>query len=118
MSLEIRLQRSGGVLVLKLSGSLWVLDRTFQHVCRELIRQGQRSFLLDLADVDYLDSYGLGRMCVLYNSARENGGNVQLLNPNRRVVRLLNISKLDTIFRSFQSEAGAAGARTASPRVY
>jgi anti-anti-sigma factor len=109
MSLSIEVRRVGQAVVLELSGRLSVLEQRLRlrQLAWELIERGERNFVINLANVSYLDNSGLGQLCWLYTVARNRGGNMKLARPTPRIRRLLNITKLDTVFESFESEAEA-----------
>ena len=93
----------------------------FTKVMRALLDAGPRRFALDLAEVPYVDSVGLGAIVQAYTSARRRGGDLKLLHVNARVRRLLAITRLNTVLaicdtedeveRSFNSGAGESVAR-------
>jgi anti-sigma B factor antagonist len=68
---------------------------------------GKRNLVLNLAGVDYIDSTGLGALVVCVTSLRKLGGNMKLLNLNRRNIDLLVMTKLDTVFEVFTDEQDA-----------
>jgi anti-anti-sigma factor len=57
-----------------------------------------RDFILDLADVSYIDSFGLGQLIGIWTSIQNRRGRVRFLRPNERVRKLLHITKLDMVF--------------------
>ena len=81
-----------------LSSRLCLLDRSLHERINSLLAEGLRDFTLDLADVSYIDSLGLGQLVVIWTSIQNRSGHVRLLRPNERVRKLLHITKLDTIF--------------------
>ena len=72
---------------------------------RSLLQQGQKQLLINLAGVPYMDSTGLGSMVHAYATATRQGGSVKLLNSTKRLHDLLVITKLSTVFESFDDEA-------------
>ena len=107
MSLSIEIRRVDQAVVLELSGRLSVLERQLRQLAWELIEGGERNLIINLANVSYLDNSGLGQLCWIYTVSRNRGGDMKLLKPTSRIKRLLNITKLDTVFQSFESEREA-----------
>jgi anti-sigma B factor antagonist len=70
----------------------------------EVTAAGKRNLVLNLAGVDYIDSTGLGALVVCVTGLRKLGGNMKLLNLNRRNIDLLVMTKLDTVFEVFTDE--------------
>jgi anti-sigma B factor antagonist len=81
---------------------------------RSLLQQGQKQLLINLAGVPYMDSTGLGSMVHAYATATRQGGSVKLLNSTKRLHDLLVITKLSTVFESFDNEADAVSSFRAS----
>lgn len=73
----------------------------------ELTAAGKTKLVLNLADVDYIDSTGLGALVVCATSLRKNGGDLKMVNLNRRNVDLLVMTKLHTVFEVFNDEQDA-----------
>lgn len=98
-----------GVSVLDLSGKI-VLgegDVQIKDRIRDLLSDGQRKILLNLGDVSYIDSAGLGALISSYATTKREGGQLKLVNLTRRVQDLLAITKLITVFDTFESEKEA-----------
>jgi anti-sigma B factor antagonist len=109
MSLSIETRQIGHVVILELAGRVSVLE-PIKPVAEDLIGRGQRFFIINLANVTYVDNFGLGQLCWIFTVARNRGGDMKLLKPTSRIKTLLNITKLDTIFQCFDSEAEAVEA--------
>jgi anti-sigma B factor antagonist len=107
MSLSISVRRVDNVVVLELSGRLSVLDPQLRQMADDLVARGERYFVINLANVSYLDNSGLGQLCLFYTIARNRGGDLKLLRPTERIRKLLSVTKLNTIFESFDAEADA-----------
>lgn len=98
-----------GVTVLDLSGKI-VLgegDVQIRERIKELLADGQKRILLNLADVTYLDSAGLGALISSYATVKREGGQLKLLNLTTRVQDLLSITKLITVFETYDDEKAA-----------
>ena len=102
MSLDIQESIREGIVVLSLKGRVTVGE---SNGIREKINQaasaGQVNIILDLSNVDYVDSTGLGTMVICFTSLKKQGGALKLVNPNKRNVELLLLTKLHTIFQVF-----------------
>jgi len=107
MSLSIEIRRVDHVIILELSGRVSVLDSNLRQLTQELVERGERYFIINLANVSYLDNSGLGQLCLIYTVARNRGGDMKLLKPTPRIKKLLHITKLDTVFESFDCEVEA-----------
>lgn len=112
MSLSIEIRRIKNIVVLDLAGRVSVLEPDLRRVAWELIEQGERQLLISLANVSYLDNSGLGQLCWIYTFLENRGGQMALLRPTPRIKRLLNVTKLDTVFRAFECESEAIAALT------
>ena len=113
MSLSIQIRRIGHIVVLDLVGRLSVLEPDLRQLAWELMEQGDRFFMINLANVTYLDNSGLGQLCWFYTVVRNRGGDLTLLRPTCRIKKLLSITKLDTVFQLFECEADAVSAMQA-----
>jgi anti-sigma B factor antagonist len=110
MSVLLKTRRIDDILIIDLSGRITIGDGTLtvRDALQELIAAGNRKFLVNLAGVDYIDSSGLGELVTLFTTVRhEADGQVKLLNLTRRVRDLLQITKLLTVFESFENETEA-----------
>jgi len=109
MSLEIQQRDREGVLILDLNGRLTVGPEVsiFRDRMQKLIDTGSRQIVLNLQQVDYIDSTGLGALVLCYTSLQRAGGSVKLLNLSRRGIQLLVMTKLTTIFEVFDDEQNA-----------
>ena len=109
MSLEIGQRQREGILVLDLSGRITVGEEAsaLRGKLREAAAGGAREFVLNLQEVDYIDSTGLGALVVCFTSLQKQGGRLKLENLNRRNIELLVLTKLTTIFEVFNDEQDA-----------
>src|SRR2546427_2522856 len=107
MNLSIEIRQIDHITVLELAGRVSVLEFELKQLAEGLIARGRRFFIISLANVAYMDNSGLGQLCLIYTIARNRGGDMKLLKPTERIRRLLQITKLDTVFQSFDSEAAA-----------
>ena len=82
-----------------------------------LAMQGRRKIVLNLADVPYIDSAGLGEIVRTYTTISRQGGQLKLLNLTKRIEDLLSITKLLTVFETYDNEADAVRSFSSSARV-
>ena len=88
-----------------------------QMTARAHVGNGSRVLILNLADVPYIDSAGLGEIVRTYTTVSRQGGSLKLLNLTKRITDLLSITKLLTVFETFDAEADAVKSFTASAKV-
>ena len=92
-------------------------DELLKDKVNSLINQGHRKIVLNLADVPYLDSAGLGEVVRAYTTVSRQGGALKLLGLTKRITDLLAITKLLTVFETFDSEDEAVRSFSASAKV-
>jgi anti-sigma B factor antagonist len=109
----------GDVTVLDLKGKMTLGegDELLKDKINSLIHQGQKKLLLNLEGVPYIDSAGLGEIVRTYTTVSRQGGNLKLVNLTKRITDLLSITKLLTVFETFDSEAEALKSFQASAQV-
>ena len=102
MSLDIQQSTQEGIAVLTMTGRLTVSE---SNVLRESVSkcmaEGGNRIVLDLTKLDYIDSTGLGTMVICQTSLSKQGGAAKLVNPNKRNVDLLLLTKLHSVFEVF-----------------
>src|SRR5213595_191232 len=101
-----------GVTVLDLSGRITLGEGSviLRDTIRDLIGRGQKRILLNLGDVSYIDSSGIGELVSAFTTVRNQGGELKLLNLTKKVHDLLQITKLYTVFDVKDDEASAVKA--------
>ena len=107
--LTIEEREAGDVTILVLAGQM-VLDDgdlAFGKRITELIGRGRTKVVLDLGGVTYIDSSGVGMLAYQGKTVKQRGGDIKLLNLNRRSESLLGMMKLLLVFETFQDEAAA-----------
>jgi anti-sigma B factor antagonist len=106
MSTRITERRIGDVTVLQVAGRIVLGDGATELRARmnDLIDEARLKFLLDLTEVTYIDSFGVGVIAAKYVSVRRKGGDVKLLRLSPRSRRVMRISGLLKIFQSFDDE--------------
>ncbi len=109
MSLDIHQKEREGIVILELKGRITVGPEagSLRERVGALAQRGQLNVILNLAHVDYIDSTGLGALVMCATSLRKQGGNIKLLNLNRRHIELLVMTKLATVFDLFTDEQDA-----------
>jgi anti-sigma B factor antagonist len=109
----------GEVTILDLKGKMTLGegDELLKDKINSLIHQGQKKLLLNLESVPYIDSAGLGEIVRTYTTVSRQGGNLKLVNLTKRITDLLSITKLLTVFETFDSEAEALKSFQASTPV-
>ena len=108
MQLEQRV--AGDVAIVKVTGDITLNkggDVLLKDKVQSLLQQGHKNLLIDLSGVSYVDSAGLGELVQAYATAKNRGGALKLLNVTKRLRDLLVVTKLLTVFDTFDSEAEA-----------
>ena len=105
MALNIVEKEVDGVTVLQLAGRITLGDGSneLRTKLKEILSQGKTRLVLDLAEVSYIDSAGLGTLVAGYTSAQNQGANLKLANLTKRFHEQLNITKLVTVFEVYNS---------------
>lgn len=108
MSFEITEKEREGISILSLKGRLTVGEAsTVREKVNQLVAAGRINIILDLSNVDYIDSTGLGSLVICFTTIKKAGGALKLVNLNKRNVELLLLTKLHTIFEVFSDELDA-----------
>jgi len=109
MALDIHQREREGITVLDLRGRITVGPEAsaLRERVSQLVAANVRNLVLNLAEVDYIDSTGLGALVIVATTLRKNGGNVKLLKLNRRNIELMVMTKLATVFEFFADEQDA-----------
>jgi anti-sigma B factor antagonist len=108
MQLEQRIVDN--VAIIKVIGDITLSkggDVLLKDKVQSLLHQGYTNLLIDLSGVSYVDSAGLGELVQTYVTAKNRGGRLRLLNPTKRLKDLLVVTKLLTVFDSYDNEAAA-----------
>jgi anti-sigma B factor antagonist len=106
-----------GIIVLDVAGKITLGDgdQLLKDKVNSLVNQGHTKILLNLAGVPYIDSAGLGEIVRTYTTVSRQGGSLKLLNLTKRITDLLSITKLLTVFETFDSESAAVRSFSAAP---
>jgi len=107
--MEIKERVVEGVSILDLSGKIILGEGDVQikERIKDLLADGQRRILLNLGDVSYIDSAGLGALISTYTTTKREGGHLKLVNLTKRIQDLLAITKLITVFDTYDAEPDA-----------
>src|SRR6202048_3605491 len=117
--MQIEERAVGDVVVLDLKGrvTLGEGDELLKDKVNSLINRGFKKIVLNLAEVPYIDSAGLGEIVRTYTTVSRQGGSLKLLNLTKRISDLLSITKLLTVFETFDAESEAIKSFQASAKV-
>lgn len=107
--MQIEQRAVGSVMILDLKGKITLGegDEALKDKINSLILQGHKKMLLNFGDVPYIDSAGLGEIVRTYTTVSRQGGQLKLVNLTKRITDLLSITKLLTVFETFDNEAEA-----------
>ncbi len=113
MPVEIASRIVSDVVVVDVSGRLCFLEVALHQYINKLLDEGHRGFVVNLAGVPYVDSFGLGQMVSIWTSIRSKEGQLVFLRPTDHVQKLFQITRLNSVFRISGDEAQAVrSART------
>jgi len=117
--MQIEERRVGDVVVLDLKGKITLGegDELLKDKVNSLVNQGNRKLVLNLEGVPYIDSAGLGEIVRTYTTVSRQRGSLKLLNLTKRITDLLSITKLLTVFETFDAENEAVRSFSASAKV-
>jgi anti-sigma B factor antagonist len=109
MSMKLTTRDVSGVTIVDLSGKITLGEggMTLREEVRKLLADGSKKIVLNLGDVNYIDSSGLGELVSAYTAVKNAGGELKLLNLTSKVRDLLVITKLVTVFDVKDDEASA-----------
>ena len=114
MSMKASTRQVDGVTVVDFSGRITLGEGSvvLRDTIRDLLSKGSKKILLNLGDVTYIDSSGIGELVSAFTTVRNGGGELKLLNLTKKVHDLLQITKLYTVFDIKDDEASAISAFT------
>lgn len=109
MSLKMQTKEVNGVIIINLSGQITLGDASasLREEVRDQLGHGYNKIVLNLGDVTYIDSAGLGELTGSFMSVKNRGGALKLLNLTKRVHDLMQITKLYTVFDVYDDEKAA-----------
>lgn len=117
--MQLSTRRIGGVAVVDINGAITYADGSVKlhETVRDLLNEDNRKILLNLREVHYIDSSGLGELMRSYTSVRNQGGEMKVANLTPRVHDLLKMTRMDAIFRINDDETAAIGSFDNSQNV-
>ncbi len=109
MSVKLNTRQIGDVSVVDVAGRITLGEGSsaLRDTLREMVSKGQKKILLNLGEVSYIDSSGIGELVSAFTTVTNGGGQLKLLNLTKRVKDLLQITKLYTVFDVHDSEVSA-----------
>ena len=109
--MNIDTRNVNGITILDIHGKITIGEgsREVRTKVREVLENGEKNILLNLGDVSYVDSSGIGQLVSSYTTVTNQGGQLKLLNLTKKLEELLAITKLLTVFDSYDDEATAVG---------
>ncbi len=107
--MRLNVRQVGHVAVVDLAGKITIGegDAVLREGVFKLLQSDQKQILLNLREVPYMDSSGIGEMVACYKAARDKNGTVKLLSPSERVSDLLQITRLEEVFETYRDEKEA-----------
>lgn len=109
MNMTTSTREVGGVAIVDISGRITLGEESaaLRELVCDLLSKGHKKILFNLADVNYMDSTGLGHLVSSFTSVRKQGGELKLLNLTNKIQDLMQITKLYTVFDILDNEAAA-----------
>ena len=109
MSVKLNTRQVGEVSVVDVAGRITLGEGSsaMRDLLRKMVGEGNKKILLNLGEVSYIDSSGIGELVSGFTTVTNSGGQLKLLNLNKRVKDLLQITKLYTVFDVHEDEASA-----------
>ena len=109
MSMKVTTRQVDGVTILDLSGRITLGEGsvTLRDTIRDVLAKGSKHILLNLGDVSYIDSSGIGELVSAFTTTKNQGGELKLLHLTKKVHDLLQITKLYTVFDVKDDETAA-----------
>jgi len=107
--MKIDVRTIGDAKILDCSGKITLGEGTIsiRTTVRDLLESGSKKIILNLAEITYIDSAGIGELVSTYTTVLNNGGRLKLLNLTNKIQQLLAITKLLTVFETFENEEAA-----------
>jgi anti-sigma B factor antagonist len=110
--MKIATRQLDGITVLDLGGRITLGEGSVQlrDAVRDLLAKGHKKIVLNLGDISYMDSSGMGELVTAYTSVKNQGGELKLINLTKKIEDLMQITKLVTVFDIYDDEAKAIAA--------
>jgi len=105
--MKIERREESGVVIIALSGviKLGESSRLFSNYLEGILDEGVSDLLIDMSEIDYVDSTGLGELVGYLQRFSDGGGKLALLRPQERILNLLKLTRLDEVFQIYEDEA-------------
>jgi anti-sigma B factor antagonist len=107
--MKIEKRTVGDITILDCSGKITLGEGTMtvRNTVRDILKNNGKKIILNLGDVNYIDSSGIGELVSSYTTVANSGGQFKLLNLTKKIHELLQITKLLTVFQVFENEQAA-----------
>lgn len=107
--MKIEIRTVGDIRILDCSGKITLGEGTMavRNAVRDILKENGKKIILNLADVNYIDSSGIGELVSTYTTVTNSGGQLKLLSLTKKIQELLAITKLLTVFQVFEEERDA-----------
>lgn len=117
--MQIHERKTGDVVILDIKGRVMLGegDEILKDKVNSVLAEGSKKIVLNLAEVPYIDSAGLGEIVRTFTTVSRQGGSLKLLNLTKRITDLLSITKLLTVFDTYDSENEAVQSFAASAKA-
>lgn len=102
-------EERGSVVVIRMNGKLLGGSdvEPFRKSIKDFVAQGRNNILIDMSNVSWVNSSGLGMLIAGYHTVRSAGGRLKLVGVNQRIEQIFMVTKLHTIFETYEEEAAA-----------
>jgi anti-sigma B factor antagonist len=109
--MKVGTRQVDGVTIVDCSGRITLGEGSvvLRDTVRDLLSKGNKKILLNLAEVNYIDSSGIGELVSAFTTVKNSGGELKLLNLTKKVKDVLQLTKLYTVFDIYDDEASAIG---------
>lgn len=109
MSLKINIRKVGNVSIVDLHGRIVLGEETagLRETVAQMLREGKKNILLNLADVSFIDSTGVGQLVSCYVTAENRGAFLRLVNTQKNIPDVLRITRVDTVIPRYADEKTA-----------
>jgi anti-sigma B factor antagonist len=109
VEMKIETRTIGDIRILDCSGKITLGEGTMavRNTVRDILKSNGKKIILNLANVNYIDSSGIGELVSTYTTVTNSGGQLKLLNLTKKIQELLAITKLLTVFQVFENEQTA-----------
>jgi anti-sigma B factor antagonist len=112
--MKFKVREAGNVTIIDLSGKLMggCDADVFRDMIHELLEKGRRQVIVNLSEITWVNSTGVGILITGYTTLRKNKGDLRLLNVSKKIQSMLYVTKLNLIFECFEDEQAAVASFT------